>query len=210
MLLVLERAETRYGQTMWLCQCDCGNTHIAAATHLKRDITHSCGCLRAITAKRVNSKHGQFGTRLYNTWSGMKDRCDNPKSKDYANWGGRGIALCDEWQSFEPFYEWAMSNGYNEKLQIDRKDNEKGYSPDNCRWTTIKVQANNRRGNFNITFNGETHTLSQWSEIIGIKQGTLRRRLRVNKWSIKDALTIPLNGRKELARDAYGRYTHRM
>jgi len=209
MLVVKERVPNRYGQTMWLCECDCGNISVVSASHLKRGVTKSCGCLRVIAAKKANSKHGQFGTRLYNIWGGMKDRCDNKKSKDYPNWGGRGIALCEEWETFEPFYKWAMANEYSPLLQIDRKDNEKGYSPDNCRWVTCKENNNNRRSNHNITYNGATKTLTQWSEITGISKNALGARLRRYGWSVEDALTIPIDGRNDRARSSDGRFAPR-
>ena len=123
-------------------------------------------------------KHGLSRTPLHRVWRLMKTRCYNPHHDRYKDYGGRGITVCDEWrENFIAFYEWSISNGYSQGLQIDRINNDGPYAPDNCRWTTRKVQANNRRTNHPITFMGETHTIKEWSEITGIHQNTIRARL---------------------------------
>ena len=106
----------------------------------------------------------------------MKRRC--LKSDDYAhkNYGGRGISVCSEWQKFEPFCEWAMANGYADNLTLDREDVNGNYEPSNCRWVTMKEQQNNKRNNVKLTYDGETHTLSEWSEITGIPNSTIQQR----------------------------------
>lgn len=115
-------------------------------------------------------KHGQCGTRLYNIFRGMKKRCYNKNCKDFYKYGGRGITVCDEWKdSFQAFYDWSIANGYFDNLTIDRIDNNKGYSPDNCRWVDIKTQSNNTRKNVFLTYNGETMTLAEWGEKIKYK-----------------------------------------
>lgn len=123
--------------------------------------------------------------RLSNIYRGIKTRCYNPKRKDYKNYGGRGIIICDEWlisdhkthKGWEAFKEWSLKNGYTDEMTIDRIDNNKGYSPDNCRWVNIKIQANNKRNNRVIKYKGKTQTLSQWAEEIGIKQTVLSSRV---------------------------------
>jgi hypothetical protein len=119
----------------------------------------------------------------------MKRRCSNPNYKWYANYGGRGIKVCDEWQKFEPFCDWAMANGYTEELTIDRIDIDGNYSPSNCRWVDMVTQNNNKRTNRLITFNNETHTMKEWSRILGIKYHTLENRLNKYKWSVERAFT---------------------
>ena len=120
----------------------------------------------------------------------MKERCNNPSCRDYRHWGGRGITICDAWNNdFLAFKEWALANGYKDGLTIDRIDNDGNYEPSNCRWTTKKVQSNNRRGLHYLTYKGESKTITEWSNITGIKVTTLYMRLKKYGWSIEKALT---------------------
>ena len=176
-------------QAIWRCQCDCGKETDVRASSLRCGDTTSCGCLQREVSKEVNTKHGEAHSRLHNIWGQMKGRCENPKNHAFEHYGARGIAVCDEWKEYANFRDWAMLNGYRESLSIDRIDNDKGYSPDNCRWTTMKKQSNNRRSNHTISFNGETHTLEEWASIKGLKYGTLSSRINRYHWSIEKALT---------------------
>ena len=132
----------------------------------------------------------------------MKDRCYNPKATSYKHYGGRGIKVCDEWKnSFKAFYDWAYSNGYDEnaprnKCTIDRINNDGNYEPSNCRWVTQKQNCNNTRFNRLLTCNGETHTMSEWSEITGISQTTLSYRIHCLGWNDEQVLTTPINKSK--------------
>lgn len=187
-LTVLERAEnTKSNKAQWLCLCDCGNKVVIPRSSFIRG-TKSCGCLRSDWAKENNRIHGMKKTRLYRIWSGMKDRCCNPNSKYWGRYGGRGICVCDEWKNFIDFYEWSLESGYSEKLTLDRIDNNGDYCPENCRWSTYKQQENNRSNNRILVHNGESHTISEWSEIVGIDQRLISQRL-YHGWSAYRALT---------------------
>lgn len=109
----------------------------------------------------------------------MRQRCNSPNHKDFKDYGARGISVCAEWEEFVNFYEWAMANGYSEELTLDRKDNNKGYCPENCRWATMGVQQKNKRCT-RLSFNGVTHTIEEWSKIIGVSNSGIRYRLSKN------------------------------
>lgn len=198
-LIVLERAPNVGERTMWKCICDCGNEKIVDSHSLRLGHTKSCGCLGRQRLEEGRYKHGLSKTRLYGHFEKMVDRCENKNSKHYHNYGERGISICDEWRhDFKAFYDWSVKNGYKEGLSIDRIDNNKGYSPDNCRWATQLEQMNNVRTNRNIEYNGEVHSVSEWSRIIGINIGTLTGRLNKG-WSAEEALFTPVN--KKYSRD---------
>lgn len=136
--------------------------------------------------------------RLHAIWRHIKYRCLNKEHYAYKDYGGRGVSLCDEWQKFEPFYDWAMANGYSNKLTIDRVDVDGNYEPTNCRWATWKEQGNNRRNNVRLTLNGQTKTMSEWSDDIGISAQCLFRRINVSKLPLEVALTAKKGTIKQL------------
>lgn len=176
---VLERVGKRSGKLTWLCRCDCGKTKSVVGTTLTRGRSRSCGCFRIDDLKARKTTHGETNkTRLYSIWHNMLSRCRNPKNKNYKDYGGRGITVCPEWEnSYVAFRDWAYANGYSDDLSIDRINNDKGYNPDNCRWATVTEQTNNRRNVKQITFNGETHTIREWSVLTGIAYEIIYGRL---------------------------------
>lgn len=161
----------KYGQTIWKCKCDCGNYKDIRGSKLRSGEVKSCGCMRH------PYKHHMTDTRMYNIWCTMKARCFRPTCKKYKDYGGRGITMCDEWKNdFMSFYEWSMSNGYSDELSIDRIDNNGSYEPSNCRWADAITQSNNTRTNVYLTYQSETHTLAEWSRILGISYSTMIKR----------------------------------
>lgn len=135
------------GTWIWAFRCDCGAEIERRGSSVTCGDVQSCGCLmREILKRQQAPTHGMSKTRLYSIWRGMKKRCYTPKAVGYDRYGGRGLGVCSEWKdSFEKFRDWSLANGYEEHLTLDRKDNDKGYSPDNCRWVTWIVQENNKR-----------------------------------------------------------------
>lgn len=157
---------------LWRCKCDCGNEKNVRSNYLRSGGTTSCGCYRLEQKKEQfkrsaewKTTHGMSNTPLYRQWRAMKNRCYNKKQNMYPRYGGRGIKVCEEWQKFEPFMEWALAHGYKEHLALDRIDGDGDYSPDNCRWVT---QAENNRNKSNLiylTARGETHLLVDWAKM---------------------------------------------
>lgn len=163
----------------WKCQCVCGTIKDVYTSNLRSGKTHSCGChAKSVNSARM-STHNESKSKLYGVWLAMRRRCYLKTTRDYENWGGRGIKVCDEWQSYEPFRDWAMTNGYQEGLTLDRKDNDKDYSPDNCRWVNRFVQSNNKRNNHFVEINGEIHTIAEWCRLRNIKKGAFQSRLKL-------------------------------
>ncbi len=191
--VVKPQGRNKYGKSLFLCKCDCGKEILTLGNSLQCGRTKSCGCFRIEKSlDKVNAlaKHNKSNTRLFNIWHSMKQRCYYTEHKSYEDYGGRGIAVCEEWQEFEPFYKWAIENGYADNLTIDRKDVNGNYEPSNCRWATPKEQQNNKRNNKIYEYKGEKHNLSEWASITGIDRDVLEKRLK-NNWSVEKALSTP-------------------
>jgi hypothetical protein len=205
-LSVVADAGYRIGHSCaWVCQCDCGNKAVVRSQFLVAGLTQSCGCLHKETFTTL--KHGfakrDRKTRLYQIWEQMKQRCNSPNNNAFDRYGNKGIKVCDQWNDYMSFHN-DMIDSYlthvaehgEKDTTIDRKDNDKGYSPDNCRWATYKVQGNNRKVNLSIEYKGEVHNLTEWSEIIGMRMGTLWNRLYARNWPIEKAFTTPVQSRE--------------
>lgn len=190
-LVVIERApNTKAGDAMWKCKCDCGNETITRGRNLRTGRTKSCGCLHDEKARKrmtaMRTKHGSSHTKLHSVWNGMKDRCYRQGCKEYHRYGGRGITVCEEWRGdFAAFRSWAMRNGYREGLTIDRIDNNGNYCPENCRWITLQEQQQNRRKCVRVLItdikSGETTnapTIAEASRITGVNENTIHRIIR--------------------------------
>ena len=155
---------------------------------MRRGLVKSCGCLNRDQPHKTI--HGDRQTRLYKIWIDMRQRCSNPNNSAYKNYGDRGIRVCSEWNDYQVFKEWAMGNGYDENLTIERVDVDGGYNPDNCKWITRKDQGFNRRNNHVLTYNGETKTLTEWCNELNLSYDMVRGRLK-RGWTVEAALTTP-------------------
>ena len=196
--LVISRAENKCGKTHWNCMCDCGKSKSVYAGSLRAGTSTSCGCQRDEETSRRNFKHGVAAgchaaqpPRTYNCWRNMKARCQNPKNPKYPVYGGRGITVCESWQTFANFY--ADMGDCPAKHSIDRIDNDGNYEPSNCRWATDGQQGSNKSTNTNLTFNGKTMTVSEWAREIGIHHTTILQRIYRSGWCVEKALTEPVH-----------------
>lgn len=188
-LTVIDSDKDKFGNKVWLCRCECGKEIYTTTHKLTSGHTKSCGCYRTAKTIERSRTHGQSKTPLYHVWKNMRQRCENPRAKAYPRYGGRGIVVCTEWQDYKTFQNWAMNNGYAKNLTIDRIDVNGNYEPANCRFITIQEQQNNRSTSRTITYKGETHTITEWSAITGIKLSTLHYRLK-QKQSLDIVFTL--------------------
>ena len=201
-------SRTKSGKSKLLvkCKCSCGNVVITPSSNLTTGDTKSCGCYHLDKAKEICTgntfgyKHGGtiYNHRLYAVYTTMHQRCENPNCDYYDRYGGRGIYVCKEWSGengFSNFREWAMNNGYNPdatkgECTINRIDNDGPYSPDNCEWVNRTAQMNNTSANRYLTYNGETYTVTEWANKLGINFSTIENRL-CNGWSVEKTLSTP-------------------
>jgi len=185
----------RKGQKMVRVVCDCGEYRTVRLDSLKSGNTKSCGCLKRELSRERITTHGGTGTKLYNVWRGINDRCNNPNNKRYKDWGGRGIK--NKFELFEDFQDWASESGYREGLTIERIDNYGDYEPGNCRWATRAEQQRNTRANIDITHpvTGETLCATDWSRRLGGGRNLVNNRINEYGWTPERAITTPLRGR---------------
>lgn len=180
--------------TQWLCQCNCGSEPrgVLANTLLSGKST-SCGCVQkniaATFCKSHFSTHKESKTRLYKIWAGIRKRCTNPHAYNYKDYGGRGITICDEWDNFECFMKWSIENGYNDELSIDRIDVNGNYTPNNCRWVTRVVQANNRRGTIFYEINGISMSLADWIRKYNLNYKRTYKQIKAGK-ALEDIIKL--------------------
>jgi hypothetical protein len=187
-LTVVERAPNKSASdtnARWKCVCECGRETVQYGQDLKKGKVVSCGCWN--DEKRF--KHGLANTPVHRIWIAMNSRCTNPNLKEYPNYGGRGIKVCERWKSFENFIAdmGVRPDGYS----IDRINNDGDYEPSNCRWATTKQQLNNRRNSRILELNGERKTVAEWADHLGVKYDLIRNRVDRYGWSIERALTTP-------------------
>lgn len=181
----------------WLCKCDCGKEKILLMGALRSGNTKSCGCNKGNFCSQKALGHGHSTTRggkslTYESWTGMRSRCNNPKQSGYKNYGARGIKICDEWNSsFEAFLK-DMGDRPSLEYSLERKNNDGNYCPENCKWALRIDQANNKTNNRIICFDNKTMTFVQWARFLGISEQTLRSRIDHLGWSIEKAFTTPI------------------
>lgn len=183
-----------YPVSMWDCVCECGTRRAVRGNDLRLGKSVSCGC--SLAENPTAKKHGAAGSHLYKVYYGMKARCYNPNNKNYKHYGGRGIEICEEWQSFEAFAEWADKSGYAEGLTIERKDVNEGYCPQNCCWITQREQTRNKRNTVYITAQGETKTLLEWAEQLNVPASMLKAR-QARGWTEEEIISTPKGMRRK-------------
>ena len=177
---------------VYLCRCECGTVRMVHKSILQKRKSQSCGCLRAEMSSSWNKTHGACGTPEYVAWKSMNSRCNSPGNKDYKNYGGRGIAVCDRWRDDFNVFVSDMGQRPSNAHSIDRIDNSKGYGPDNCRWVANVQQNNNRRCNRLVEWNGRTATIAQLADEHGMRYSLVYGRLKAG-WTIAQALSKPSN-----------------
>ena len=192
-LTVIDDESKKFGTTSKvLCRCICGSEKLVNTIKLSNGITSSCGCLVKERMSKATLTHGDHGTPLYGVWHGFKTRCENKKNKDYKRYGGRGIKVCEQWSdSYESFKAWALENRYKSGLQIDRKENDGDYCPENCRFITLLENQNNRSTNVLLTAFGETKSMSDWhrDKRCVVSYQTLTRRIKSGVFNHETAIT---------------------
>jgi hypothetical protein len=189
-LQILKNTEKRNKRIYWECICTCGNVLFIDGTKIRNGETKSCGCLRIETTKKRVTTHGHTHTKTYTTWINMRNRCNNPKNTGWKTYGGAGITVCERWEN--SFMNFLQDMGESDgKLQLDRINTSLGYSKENCRWVTSKINNNNRTNNRIVEYKGRKLTISELSQETGINYFKLYKRIIRRKWPIEKATTTP-------------------
>jgi hypothetical protein len=197
-LVVRERGDlfvSRAGKReyLWLCQCDCGAVSLVRSPNLRSGNTKSCGCLQSEVTRARSRTHGRTNSSAYWRWRAMMQRCTNPNDVGWANYGGRGIMVCEAWRTFEGFYR-DMGDPPPD-MTIDRIDVDGNYEPSNCRWATMIRQARNKRVARLMTLHGQTKCLHDWTDVYGINYQLVFYRLQ-RGWDFERALTTPARDKR--------------
>lgn len=194
-LVVVSFRGVQKGNRMWQCQCDCGSTVVKTTHRLMHGKVKSCGCISAEILHARNHRHGFRHTPIYKIWEAMVRRCHNKNDSKFRRYGGRGIQVCEQWRcSAEAFCRWAIDAGYKQGLQIDRIDNDGHYTPENCRFVPGKINSRNRCTTRWVDYGDSRKSVTEWSEITGIKVGTILYRLNHN-WTCAEALGFEVRSR---------------
>lgn len=191
-LTVVERVENKRRRSQWLCKCDCGNEVKVSSSGLRSGNTKSCSCLQKDLARDRLKTHGMSSNRIYNIWYGVIYRCENSNFINFDKYGGRGITVCDNWKkSFDNFYDWAVENGYDDSLEIDREDNDGNYCPENCRFVTHSLNqvnrgatSRNRSGYVGVCFD---KSKGKWSSYICYYAKGKSEKVRLGRFHSKEA-----------------------
>lgn len=183
--------EGRQVKLLYPCLCDCGVSKSVYASNLRRGKSLSCGCARDLETSRRSATHGKSRSPVYAVWRTMLQRCNDPGFAQYADYGGRGIRVSDDWTIFENFYE-DMGDQPFKGASLERKENDLGYCKENVVWATRTQQARNKRNNHLFSFQGFDLTIAEWAEKTGIKRATLVSRLYLYGWSAEKAFTTPV------------------
>lgn len=179
----------------WLCICSCGAEKLATTPRLRSGDTNSCGCKTKEKMAAANARHGLSKFPEYNSWTGLRERCRNPANKDWPNYGGRGITVCERWEDFENFMS-DMGRRPGPKYSIERLDTNGPYAPGNCRWATAKEQCNNKRNTRVITAFGESKPITEWAERLGVTTAVIYGRIDRFGWPPEKAVSVPAAHRK--------------
>lgn len=182
-VLCLDKEKSSSQKKYWICECECGNIKSIQGGKLKNGTIKACGCMQGgIPKYKIQNP------KLYKKWNHMKSRCFNTKDISYKNYGLRGIKVCSEWLDYDNFAKWSLENGFNESLELDRIDTNKGYNPSNCRYVTRLENSRNKRKSLRFDYKGKNLSLMEIAKLNNIEYKTLWQRLKKNNYNLETAL----------------------